>query len=36
MGCGSLRAHLEDFPAVALAEAAAEMQSQWGAYDILR
>ena len=36
MGCGYLRAHLEDFPAVVLAEAAAEMQSQWGAYDILR
>ncbi len=36
MGCGYLRAHLEDFPAVVLAEAAAELQSQMGAYGILR
>ena len=36
MGCGFSRAHIEDFPAVVLAEAAAELQSQRGAYDILR
>ncbi len=36
MGCGYLRAHIEDFPAVVLAEAAAELQSQMGAYGILR
>ena len=36
MGCGFLRAHIEDFPAVVLAEAAAELQSQQGAYGILR
>jgi hypothetical protein len=36
MGCGFLRAHIEDFPAIVLAEAAAELQSQMGAYGILR
>ena len=36
MGCGFLRAHIEDFPAVVIAEAAAELQSQMGAYGILR
>jgi hypothetical protein len=36
MGCGFLRAHLEDFPAVVLAEAATELRSQMGAYGILR
>ena len=36
MGCGYLTAHVEDFPAVVLAEAAAELQSQLGAYTILK
>ncbi len=36
MGCGFLTAHVEDFPAVVLAEAAAELQSQLGAYHILK
>ncbi len=36
MGCGYLRAHIEDFPAVVLAEAVAELRSQMGANGILR
>jgi hypothetical protein len=35
MGCSFLRARIEDFPAVVLAEAASELQSQMGAYRIL-
>jgi hypothetical protein len=35
MGCSFLRARIEDFPAVVLAEAASELQSQMGAYGIL-
>jgi hypothetical protein len=36
MGCGFLRARVEDFPAVVLAETAAELRSQMGVYTILR
>jgi hypothetical protein len=36
MGCGYVSAHIEDFPAVVLAEAAAELRSQSGAYGILK
>ena len=36
MGCSFLRARIEDFPAMVLAEAASELQSQMGAYGILR
>ncbi len=36
MGRGFLRARIEVFPAVVLAEAAVELRSQMGAYTILR
>ncbi len=36
MGCGRIRGHLDDFPAVVITEAAAELRSQMGAYVILR